>query len=138
MGAKNAPLAVRLKRKSRATAKGCRVWLGFTVPKGYGRIWNDDRKTMMSTHRAAYVLAYGAVPKGCELHHTCENKRCINPAHIVAMPRAQHERLHLKPTCIEGHAYTAKNTRYRANGARYCIQCNREYQLAWYHANKGV
>jgi hypothetical protein len=45
-------------------------------------------------HVLAYELLVGPVPEGCILHHTCENQRCVNPAHLRPVVRGTHPLLH--------------------------------------------
>jgi hypothetical protein len=48
---------------------------------GYG-ITGLNGKTI-SAHKKAYVLAKGSVPAGLVVRHTCHNKICINPDHLI-------------------------------------------------------
>lgn len=47
-----------------------------------------------STYLAVYEALVGPVPDGFNLHHTCEQPRCVNPEHLELMTRADHTRLH--------------------------------------------
>ena len=58
----------------------CWNWLFSLQNSGYGKVWH--RKRVMSTHRVAYELSYGHVPKGFHVLHRCDNKLCCNPKHL--------------------------------------------------------
>lgn len=45
-------------------------------------------------HRVAYENVNGPIGKGLEIHHTCGEKSCVNPDHLVTMTRSQHMRYH--------------------------------------------
>lgn len=59
----------------------CWPWK-IATKNGYGRFSLDCIEHY--AHRFAYGLKYGPPPKGRETHvmHTCNNKRCCNPAHL--------------------------------------------------------
>jgi hypothetical protein len=42
----------------------------------------------------------------------------------------------LRTTCLRGHPYDENNTRYHADGSRYCRECDLQRQRARYHAKK--
>jgi len=66
---------------------GC-IGVGGTAGRGRtGKVW--------LSHRLVYTLTVGDIPAGLILHHECETPRCVNPAHLVSMSRADHERHHL-------------------------------------------
>jgi hypothetical protein len=62
----------------------CWNWTGWTMPPPslpYGRLGFNGYKTWKS-HRLAWALTNGPVPKGMFVCHRCDNPRCCNPAHL--------------------------------------------------------
>ena len=45
------------------------------VVRGVGKI-------SITAHRLAYILAYGSIPDGLWVLHTCDNPRCCRPDHL--------------------------------------------------------
>jgi hypothetical protein len=71
---------------------GCWDWQRPLDQDGYGRIVRS-RKTRPA-HVWFYEQKYGSIPHGWDAHHTCENRRCVNPDHIEPMPKPDHTALH--------------------------------------------
>ena len=131
------PIAMRMKRNSKQVGS-CSVWQGTTAGRGYPNMGRGGHRAgMMYAHRAAWELTNGPIPEGMEIHHKCENKKCINPKHMELVTPAEHYARHRKPYCSAGHRFTPDNTFYRAdNGARGCIECRRLYMQRYYLKRK--
>ncbi len=58
----------------------CWLWKAATA-SGYGTFRGPDG-LMIGAHRMSYILAYGAIPDGLQVLHTCDNKLCVRPDHL--------------------------------------------------------
>ncbi len=67
--------------------EGCWEWTGPVSDHGWGYI--SDRGRMRLVHRVSYELAFGPIPEGQVVHHTCGNARCVRPDHLDLGPRGQ-------------------------------------------------
>lgn len=78
----------------------CWIWTGAVSSNGYGNTWlkvGDDSWQYTTPHRLIYRDMVGLIPLGWDLHHKCENRRCVNPAHLEPMSRPDHQRYHFDP-----------------------------------------
>lgn len=72
-------------------ATGCWVWLKGRTGRGYGVIQRNGKQ--IAAHRFFYQQHHGPIPADYHVHHVCENKVCVNPAHLEALPPKEHYRL---------------------------------------------
>lgn len=116
---------------------GCWWWTGAKTA-GYGNFHvaavvpdnttKRQRRTVRS-HRWLYERLFGPVAAGMELHHTCNNRSCVNPDHLTPMNRHDHAWLTVPPPadhCQSGHLRTRENAYLRPDGNFDCRVCARE------------
>lgn len=104
---------------------GCWEFTGCLDRGGYGRIYWGGKRGYLA-HRAAYEHAYGPIPAGLAVDHTCNNRSCIHYEHLEAVSPAENNRraAERRTHCKNGHEYTESST-YHHDGNRHCRICNR-------------
>lgn len=85
-------------------------------------------------HRLLYEKAFGPVPTGLVLDHTCGNRACGNIAHLEAVTHRTNilrgtgcaARQIIRTHCPAGHQYTTANTIIYSGGNRRCRICHNQ------------
>lgn len=68
----------------------CIEWQRGKNNRGYGAVVCNKRQIL--THRVAYELTHGPIPKGKHILHTCDNPPCGEPTHLVLGNAAKNRR----------------------------------------------
>jgi len=92
---------------------GCWVWQGALNSSGYAPYWYH------------WTRVKGPKPKGIEIDHTCNNRKCVNTDHMELVTRSENQkrRHQRRPRthCKLGHLLDGRRT--RKEGGKYCKTC---------------
>jgi hypothetical protein len=124
-------------------ATGCWQWNAHVAGWGYGDFNRGPGLTNQPAHRWAFEHFVRPLAEGEQVHHRCENPRCVNPDHLEAMTLDEHNLRHgkawgvnkAKKECRRGHPLAGDNLRVGRAGARMCRECERIRAAMWRRAN---
>ena len=87
----------------------CWPWTASLYTNGYGSFAAGGRYGgCVRAHRAAWGLTNGEIPDGLVVCHSCDNRRCVNPAHLFLGTRMDN----VRDMCAKG-----RQTRGEKNAA---------------------
>jgi hypothetical protein len=101
---------------------GCWIWVGTISKEGHPMFWVDKRLRLAA--RWGYERFIGPIGDGLVMRRDCGDVRCVNPAHLSAVPRDE-VRVHAT-VCIHGHPFDEANTYISPDGTRACRVCKNE------------
>lgn len=69
----------------RSEKSGCWTWAGSTDQEGFGRIRvkSAEKRVDLIAHRVSWFIHRGPVPEGMSVLHSCGNRGCVNPDHLL-------------------------------------------------------
>ena len=88
---------------------GCWNWKRGISGRGYGyaHLYKTENKTFtIGAHRLAYRLAKGKLITGLRIMHSCDNPRCVNPAHLSQGTNIDN----MQDCCRKGRIAKGENT----------------------------
>lgn len=117
---------------------GCWIYRRRLNVHGYAHVSHKRKHVLL--HRFVWEHVNGQPVAGYHVHHLCEEKACLNPAHLERVTAAEHTRRHpqdmaaigerglatvfARTHCVNGHEFTPENTIARGRG-RICRACRR-------------
>jgi hypothetical protein len=109
---------------------------GSTTPFGYRYGWltvAPYKSYAVGQHVAAFTLAWGPVPPGKIVRHTCDNPPCVNPLHLMIGTYGDNMRdrtergraLTYGGLCKRGHDLAVTGEPCNGGRSRRCSECRR-------------
>ena len=111
------------KKVDKDVSGGCWEWRGCMHNNGYGLAVINN--TSYRAHRLSYMIDKGAIPEGLYLMHGCDNKRCVNPAHLT--PGTHKE--NMADMKAKGRAAKGKKKRLTMEQIKYILESGKSLSV---------
>jgi hypothetical protein len=114
----------------------CWIWKGSRLGKpfgGYGSFsWPVNVFPHVKTrraHRVAYELYVGLIAGRLEVCHTCDNRACVNPAHLFLGTRKQNAQDASRKGRLPSNAFPGESHPKAVLTEKIVLECRRRYSL---------
>ncbi|PXW28220.1 HNH endonuclease signature motif containing protein [Paraburkholderia caballeronis] len=68
----------------------CLEFTGHICKAGYGLVWHEGKNRL--AHRVSFELHNAPITEKQDVMHSCDNRKCINPAHLSLGSRSENLR----------------------------------------------
>lgn len=88
----------------------CWIWQGTRNWDNYGFIKRPDSRGNILAHRLSFQIAFGDIPPGTEVTHSCDHPPCVNPQHL----RAKTHKFNMEEAALRGRLGMKGEKHHRA------------------------